>query len=120
MFTTGDIINILNTALSNAPNFFVYPLIAKNPYTNMPFNKSMLYNIYFHIKHSNYTMPLLIHNYFLQNFNLHLFAKENENIIRDNAIRNHVMQTDAKKLHSSVLTMIRVHNSKKIIRRARF
>ena len=44
-----------------------------------------------------------------------MFAKENENIIRDNAIRNHVMQTDAKKLHSSVLGMIRVHNSKKII-----
>lgn len=115
LFTTGDIINILNTALSNAPNFFVTPLIAKNPYTNTPFNKSTLYNIYFHIKHSNYTMPLLIHNYFLQNFNLHLFAKENENIIRDIAIRNHVMHTEAKKLHSSVLGMIRVHNSKKII-----
>ena len=115
LFTTGDIINILNTALSNAPNFFVSPLIAKNPYTNTPFNKSMLYNIYFHIKDSNYTMPVLIYNYFLQNFNLHVFAKENENIIRDIAIRNYVMKTDAKKLHSSVLGMIRVHNSKKII-----
>lgn len=115
LFTTGDIINILNTALSNAPNFFVSPLIAKNPYTNTPFNKSMLYNIYFHIKDSNYTMPVLIYNYFLQNFNLHVFAKENENIIRDIAIHNYVMKTEAKKLHSSVLAMIRMYNSKKII-----
>ena len=48
-FRINDLINIIDTALSNSPNFFSDPLISKNPYNNVPFNKSTLYNIYFKI-----------------------------------------------------------------------
>jgi hypothetical protein len=38
-FRINDLINIIDTALSNSPNFFSDPLISKNPYNNVPFNK---------------------------------------------------------------------------------
>ena len=114
-FSCGDIINIINTALSNAPDFFVDPLISKNPYNNIPFNKSTLYNIYFFIKKSNHIMPVLIQNYFLSNFNIHVFVKENESIIRDIAIHNYVFKTSHTLLHNSVFNMIKKYDKKKII-----
>jgi hypothetical protein len=114
-FTCGDIINIINTALSNAPQFFVEPLISKNPYNNIPFNKSTLYNIYFFIKKSNYIMPQLIQNYFLSNFNLHVFVKENESIIRDMAIHNFVFKSSHTLLNNSVFNMISKYDKKKVL-----
>ena len=114
-FTCGDVINIINTALSNAPQFFVEPLVSKNPYNNIPFDKSTLYNIYFFIKKSNYIMPQLIQNYFLSNFNLHVFAKENESIIRDMAIHNYVFKSNHTLLHNSVFNMIQKYDKKKVI-----
>ena len=48
-FRINDLINIINNALCNSPNFFSDTLITKNPYNNIAFNKSTLYNIYFNI-----------------------------------------------------------------------
>ena len=47
MFSLQDLINIIETALSNSPNFFIMPIAPKNPYNNAKFDKSTLYNIYF-------------------------------------------------------------------------
>jgi len=114
-FTCGDIINIINSALSNAPQFFVDPLVSKNPFNNIPFNKSTLYNIYFFIKKSNYIMPTLIQNYFLSNFNLHVFAKENESIIREMVIHNYVFKSNHSLLTNSVFNMIAKFDKKKVL-----
>jgi hypothetical protein len=112
MFTATDLINIINTALSHAPHFFVEPLISKNPYNNMAFDKSTLYNIYFFLKKTDYKMPVLIENYFLANFDITLFYFENEAIIRDVAIRNFVFKSDAKILYPSVINMIHKYDTK--------
>lgn len=115
MFTATDLINIINTALSNAPHFFVEPLIAKNPYNNMPFEKSTLYNIYFFIRTTNYKMPILIEKYFLANFDITSFYFENESIIRDIAIDNFVFKSDTKVLYPSVINMIKKYDKKNIL-----
>jgi hypothetical protein len=115
MFTATDLINIINTALSNAPHFFVEPLIAKNPYNNMPFNKSTLYNIYFFLRKTDYKMPILIEKYFLANFDITLFYFENESIIRDIAIQNFVFKSDTKVLYPSVINMIHKYDTKNIL-----
>ena len=36
LFNSPNLVNIIYTSLSNAPNFFVEPLVIKNPYNNVP------------------------------------------------------------------------------------
>ena len=43
----AKIINIIETAIGNSPNFFSEPLSPLNPYNNQEFTISTLYNIYF-------------------------------------------------------------------------
>ena len=115
MFTATDLINIINTALSNAPHFFVEPLIAKNPYNNIPFDKSTLYNIYFFLRKTDYKMPILIEKYFLANFDITSFYYENESIIRDIAIHNFIFKSDTKILYPSVINMIHKYDTRNIL-----
>ena len=72
-FRINDLINIINNALSNSPDFFSVPLVIKNPYNNVPFNKSTLYNIYFNIMSKTYIVSELIHKFFLTNFDINKF-----------------------------------------------
>jgi len=86
-YRTSDIINIICTSLSNSPDFFTESLFPKNPYTNIDFTYAQLYNIYFSIKESNYIMPTLLLQFFLKNFDITTFSRENECYIRDYAIK---------------------------------
>lgn len=87
-YRTSDLINIINTALTHSPDFFVEPYMPKNPYTNIKFTTSQMLNIYFSIKNSNYIMPFLLQRFFMVNFNIQDYISENECIIRDYAITN--------------------------------
>ena len=115
MFTATDLINVIDTALSNAPHFFVEPLIAKNPYNNIPFDKSTFYNIYFFLRKTDYKMPILIEKYFLANFDITSFYFENEAIIRDISIHNFVFKSDIKVLYPSVINMINKYDTKNVL-----
>jgi hypothetical protein len=87
LYRTSDIINIICTSLTNSPDFFTESLFPKNPYTNIDFTYAQLYNIYFSIKESNYIMPTLLLQFFLKNFDITSFSRENECYIRDYAIK---------------------------------
>jgi len=90
LFSITDLIQIIKKSLVHSPNFFSDPLECKNPYTNIAFNKTTLYNIYFFIRHKNYIIPQVIQNYFLSNFHLENFRKNNLFIIREEAIKDFV------------------------------
>jgi hypothetical protein len=107
LFSITDLINMWNTSLTNAPYFYADPIAFKNPYSNIPFNKSTLYNIYFFIKRQPFIMQTIIQNYFLTNFHLKRFRNENENMIRENRIRNYIYNNEAAtKLCSLVKLML--------------
>ena len=93
LFTRPDIINILNVNLSHSPNFFSEPLTIKNPYNNMVFRKSDLYNFYFFLRSGLFIISDLIQQFFLSNFNIYHFKKNNEYNIRDYYIKNYVETT---------------------------
>lgn len=93
VFQLKEIINIMNTALTNSPHFFSDPYASKNPYTNIPFKKSSLYNMYFAIKNSTFIMPILIQQYFLSNFDITQYTYENEYLIR-----NHYLECYSKNI----------------------
>ena len=107
LFSLSDLINISMTALTNSSNYFSNPLPIKNPYTNINFNDSTLYNIYFFIKQNYCIMPQLIHNYFLVNFDLEPFLYENDTIIRNYIIQQMLIMSSIYELKRDILHMLK-------------
>ena len=105
-YRTSDIINIICTALSNSPEFFVEPLLPKNPYSNIVFTNAQLYNIYFSIRDSKYIMPTLFHQFFLKNFNIIKFTHANECYIRDYAIDYFIKNSSLDQKYSYVKELL--------------
>jgi len=106
LFSITDLINILNTSLGNNFFFVAEPLPCKNPYTNLPFNKSTLYNIYFFIKRTDFIMPQMFHEYFMTNFNLREYAEQNDELILEYAIKQFTLHTDVEELFYEITTML--------------
>jgi hypothetical protein len=109
LFSIANLINMVNSSLSNTSHFFSCPLVLKNPYSNIVFNKSDLYNLYFAIKKSSFIMPVLYHYYFLTNFNITKFRDQYEGIIREISINNHIKNSDCTTLYSAVHNMLKEH-----------
>jgi hypothetical protein len=114
LFTTRDLINIIDKSLTNNLDYFCDPLPIKNPYTNITFSYSILYNIYFFIKRSAMVMSQPLHMYFLCNFNLEKFSIDNECAIRDICIYNYVFNTPLPYLHDKIMYMVltNIHTKK--------
>ena len=89
-FRISDLLNIINTSLTNSEDFFADPLIPMNPYVNLNFTHSQLYTIYFRVKETNYTMPHLFHMFFIHNFDIIEFCNFNECYIREITIKNFI------------------------------
>ena len=106
LFSLTDLVNILNTSLGNNYFFVSEPLPCKNPYTNLPFNKSTLYNIYFFIKRTDFIMPKMFHEYFMTNFDLRKFAEQNDELILEYAIKQFTMHTDVDELFYEIIHML--------------
>ena len=109
-FKLADLICIINHSLLYSPNFFSSPKKIKNPYTNVAFSLSNLYNIYFTIKKSSFIMPTLLHRFFLSNFDLQKFSEQNEVIIREFAITNYLTSSSVYDLHEDIIMMLYNHN----------
>ena len=105
-FSTSDLVNIFNSSLSHTYSFFSEPLKPKNPYTNLPFHKSTLYNIYFFMKRCAFVMPQLFEKYFICNFDIKLFKIENECLIREFSIKRYIYSSNYDTLYDNVIIMI--------------
>jgi hypothetical protein len=106
IFAIRDLVNIIETSLSNAPGFFLHVLSPKNPFNKIPFSNTNLYNIYFKVKQSNFTMPILFHLFFLTHFDKAKFSLEYEAIIRDYAIKKFVFKSNSNILRKEILFML--------------
>lgn len=106
LFSAKDLINLINTSLSNCDSHFADPKKIKNPFNNVYFTKANLYNIYFKVKSLDYKMPVLFHQYFMCNFDIQRFEIENESLIRENNIYNIVFKTNPEILFTSVKKML--------------
>jgi len=110
-FRISDLINIINNALLNAPDFFAEPHNIRNPYTNLPFCNANLYNIYFKLNKSNFIMPILFNLYFISNFNLEKFKNENESYIRDKYIDAYVKVDSINDHYEYIMKMFYVYHN---------
>ena len=109
IFQIRELIGTVNTALSNSCHFFLEPIICKNPYTNIPFDKSSLYNIYFAVRSSTFIMPPLLHKYFLSDFHLSEFSIMNQHTMNQEYLRTYVDNNCAKDVRDIVKDMFDDH-----------
>lgn len=110
LFNINDLIKIINTALTHSHMFFSDPKCIKNPYDNIPFNKSTLYNIYFFIKFKTNYYAEIFFKFFIVDFNLTIFKNTNECLLRDYSIKNYVYMSPANVLIKEIHIMIDYHN----------
>ena len=106
LFSMNDLINIIETAICNAPVFFVSPLSPKNPYNNQKLNTSTLCNIYFKMKEGVCKFSLIIHLFFLDCFVKYKFYINNEPFLREHAIKQYVHTNHSQTLYSAVINML--------------
>jgi len=110
LFATHDLIQIIETSLTNSHFFFAEPQYIKNPYTNLPFNKSTLYNIYFFIKlETTYFCDLFL-KFYNCNFNMGLFKMNNEYLLRAHSIKNYVYKSTNDRLIEEIKRLIDFYN----------
>jgi hypothetical protein len=109
LFSIRDLVTIIDTAIGNAPDFFLVPLLPKNPYNNQILNVTELCNIYFKMKYSTRLPSLLFHCFFLEEFCKHKFIENHEPIIREYAIKRYVFKSPYTVLYESTILMIK-HN----------
>ena len=110
LFNITDLINIINSSLTNNHLFFSDPLCIKNPYNNLPFSKSTLYNIYLFIKFKTHFLPVLFFYFFYCDFNLECFKIKHEYLLRQCAIENYVYKSPSNILIKEINKMIKSFN----------
>ena len=93
-------------SLTKQENLFCKPFELKNPYTNLPFNKHNLYNIFFAIHFSPYIIPTLIYYFFLVDFNLDIFVFKYYPVLKDYAIKNFIKNGSVSELYENIHNML--------------
>jgi len=108
--TIPEIIQTVNSALSYVDGFFILQnSVPKNPYTNVTLTKSILYNMYFAVKSSDFKMSALFHAFFMHHFDLTEFNEANNVQLIDYAISKYAYQTHFNILYPEVRVMINCH-----------
>jgi hypothetical protein len=106
LFSRRDLIKSLNASLSHSPNFFSRPIKMRNPYNNLEFCNTQLYNIYTFINEGNLKISDLIHAFYNSNFDIDLLLRNHEPIIRIYAIKSYVKNSTNADLKECILDMI--------------
>lgn len=88
-FLISDLMGIIRRALLHECYFFAEPLEPKNPYNNLPFTHSDLYNIYFYMRKNYMIIPSVFQSFYMSNFNYDQFVNNNEHLIREQIIHNY-------------------------------
>ena len=87
-FRLSDMVNMWLKCLNNSENLFVKPIQFKNPYTNLPFKKYNLYNIFIGLTFSKYQVPYLIRQFIKNYCDITTFTLDAYPFLKDNAIND--------------------------------
>ena len=89
-FRLMDLIKLWKIALFNSQNMFPMPLKLKNPFTNMIFSNSSLFNIFYKFQKSNYVIPEIILMFYKNNFDMDEFKVNTYPTLQKNAIKQYI------------------------------
>ena len=117
IFKLTNLVSIINHSLSKCESFFVESEEIKNPYTNILFDKSILYNIYFAIKKTCINTPILFEMFFRCGFCIDKFKATYEPYILDEYIKGYINDLSKDKLHRLCYEIL--HKYKRVNRKMR-
>ena len=106
VFRVNELRDTIMSCITNTDEFFPDILVVRNPYNNIPLTLCELYNFYFFLKTRNYGIPVLLHGFFMSNFNTPKYIMDYEILIRDKAIHDRVMGGSTKLLYPTVFRML--------------
>jgi len=115
LFTLSNLVNLITTAICHANHFCHEPLPIKNPYNNIAFSKTDLYNIYFRVRETYLKVPFFLRRFFECDFNIYQFKMECEKELREQAIKDYVNSADYRDVVADIETMIRKYDPNKYI-----
>jgi len=116
LFKIEDLLKIIYISLTNTYLFFCQPITIKNPYNNLPFQKSILYYIYFYLINNTsigYIKPEYIDIFFKfkqTDFNMTTFINSYEYILREISIKNYINNSTKTQTEGTILIMISEYN----------
>ena len=87
-FRLSDIVNYWIESLTNSSGLFSKPIEIKNPNTNLNFSKHNLYNIYFKLIDTGFTIPLCITAFFKSGMNIQQFSYGYYGMLKEKTIEN--------------------------------
>ena len=112
LFNINDLLKIITTSITNSYMFFSQPLPSKNPYNNLPFTKSNLYNMYFFLKFKTNIYNDLFVKFFHCDFNLTTFYHKYEYLLREHILDNFIKNSTEDVLIQEIKKMITLFNKK--------
>ena len=107
-FSVKDMIRIINSELLAHDRFFSTPKMPRNPYNNVPFTESILYNFYLYLLETRYTsVPEVFRRFVKSSLSLDIFLLKNEYYIREIIIENYDKQLTQKELYEEIILFLR-------------
>ena len=95
--------------LKNTENLFCKPTELKNPYTNVPFEKYNLYNIFIALVDSPFIIPNLIYQFIKSYCSISKFIMDSYPILKDNAIHTFVETGHTYDIMEQINNMMHEH-----------
>tara|TARA_B100000424_G_C22941226_1_gene500886 strand:- start:535 stop:1791 length:1257 start_codon:yes stop_codon:yes gene_type:complete len=105
-FRIANIINLWNDCLTKNEGLFVKPSELKNPFTNIPFKKYNLYNLFFSILDSKFIMNSMILSFFKIDFCIDTFIYINFPLLKDICISNFIKSGSIHELYDEINNML--------------
>ena len=123
LFKIEDILKLIYISLTNCYSFMADPISIKNPYNNIPFNKSILYFIYYYLisytklKHIKPEYTDIFFKFKESNFNMTKFVNNYEYILREYTIKNYLNNSTKETLFYEIKILIKKFNNRLPIRK---
>tara|TARA_B100001093_G_C26859399_1_gene1029170 strand:- start:8074 stop:9381 length:1308 start_codon:yes stop_codon:yes gene_type:complete len=108
-FRLSDLVNMWMKNLKNTDNLFCKPTELKNPYTNVPFKKHNLYNIFISLVYSPFIIPNLIYEFIKCYCCISKFIMHQYPVLKDNAIHIFVNSAHTFDLMEQINNMMHEH-----------
>ena len=105
-FTLSDILNIIEHNLTSGDNFFVISRYVKNPYNNVIFSKSTLYNIYFQYKFNTLYKNQTFEYFFDCDFDLTSIKDTHYSYLLKQHVKHYVNNLNREELVTEIKNMI--------------